>query len=71
LAGVICFKLVPQGIEKCINREKASLRELVEEVGDYLEDNYIVVVNGRIVENPEYVVTSGDVVVFVSEFMGG
>ena len=68
---MICYKLVPAGIEKCINSEKATLKELLEEVLDYLEDNYIVVVNGRIIHDLEYTVSSGDEVVFVKEFMGG
>lgn len=68
---MICFKLIPLSAEKCVNSEKARLRDLVEVIKEHLEDGYIVVVNGRIISDLNYVVTSNDTVVFVKEFMGG
>jgi len=69
---MICFKLLPRGIVKCVDHEKATLRELVEEIKGYLENsNYLVLVNGRIIENLEYTVSSEDTVILIEEFMGG
>jgi len=69
---MICFKILPRGIVKCVDRERATLRELVEEVKDYLEgSDYLVLVNGRIAEDLEHTVSSEDSVILVEEFMGG
>jgi len=69
---MICFKILPRGIVKCVDRERATLRELVEEVKDYLEgSDYLVLVNGRIAKNLEHTVSSEDSVILVEEFMGG
>jgi len=70
---VVCVKLIPRGITKCIEHNEASIEELLSLFQDYLENStgIIVVVNGKPVENYNYRVSEKDEVVIVEEFMGG
>lgn len=70
---MICFKVLPQGFTKCIDREKARINELLLEVRDVIDEDLglIVVVNGRPIDDLEASVSSNDEIILVQEALGG
>lgn len=70
---MICFKLLPRNINKCIDLNEASIGFLLENVKDLMDEDLgvIVVVNGKPVQSYDQIVTSEDEVVIVQEALGG
>ncbi|MEM1695400.1 MAG: MoaD/ThiS family protein [Desulfurococcaceae archaeon] len=71
---MICVKIIPKSVTKCLEMDKGSvtLNELLNMLRDYLEgEDVVVVVNGRIAENHNAVVTEKDEIVIVEAFLGG
>lgn len=70
---MICFKLLPRNIDKCIELSEAPVSLLLESIKDLLDENLgvIVVVNGKPLNNYDEVVSSKDEVVIVEESLGG
>ncbi|MEM1618162.1 MAG: MoaD/ThiS family protein [Desulfurococcaceae archaeon] len=55
-----------------MGKEPVTLNELLNMLRDYLEsEDIVVVVNGRIAENHNAVVTEKDEIVLVEAFLGG
>jgi sulfur carrier protein ThiS len=70
---VICVKVIPQGFNECFEGDKIPVKRILEKIQEKIGESpgFIVLVNGKLVENPEYVVVEGSEVVIVQEFMGG
>ncbi|MEM1639758.1 MAG: hypothetical protein QXJ69_06775 [Desulfurococcaceae archaeon] len=70
---MICFKLLPQNIEKCIDVDRTSISYILSSIKDLLDENLgiMVVVNGKLVQNNDQTVSSEDEIVIVQESMGG
>lgn len=70
---MLCFKILPQGFEKCIRADKARLRDLLLEVRDIIDEdlNIIILVNGKPVDDYDLLVSTQDEVVLVQEAIGG
>ncbi|MEM0368832.1 MAG: hypothetical protein QXN57_05260 [Desulfurococcaceae archaeon] len=70
---MICFKLLPQNIEKCIDVDRASISYILSSIKDLLDEDLgtMVVVNGKLVQNNDQTVSSEDEIVIVQESMGG
>lgn len=69
---MICVKVVPSHVVECINKDKAILDEILNALKERLGvEEYIVVVNGKVVSNHSIVVSKNDEVVLVQAFMGG
>lgn len=71
---MICVKIIPKSVTRCleISKEPVTLNELLNMLRDYLEsEDIVVVVNGRIAENHNAVVTEKDEIVLVEAFLGG
>ncbi|MEM1803006.1 MAG: MoaD/ThiS family protein [Desulfurococcaceae archaeon] len=71
---MICVKIIPKSVTRCleIGKESVTLNELLNMLRDYLEsEDIVVVVNGRIAENLNVVVTEKDEIVLVEAFLGG
>ncbi|MEM3346595.1 MAG: MoaD/ThiS family protein [Desulfurococcaceae archaeon] len=71
---MICVKIIPKSVTRCleISKEPVTLNELLNMLRDYLEsEDIVVVVNGRIADNHNAVVTEKDEIVLVEAFLGG
>lgn len=70
--ALICAKLVPQMVKECIEEREIRISDLVSKLNKQLgEGEIIVVVNGKIVDNYDTVITEKDEVVIVQAFLGG
>jgi len=69
----VCFKLVPQMIVKCTSEDRTTIRELLKRLEELVGsgEEVVVVVNGRIVSDSDFLVTEKDEVIFVQAFFGG
>lgn len=70
---VICFKVLPQGLTKCIERDEARIKDLLLAVRDIIDEdlNLLIIVNGKPIDDPETSVHRGDEIVLVQESLGG
>ncbi|MEM4718068.1 MAG: hypothetical protein QXE81_04845 [Desulfurococcaceae archaeon] len=70
---MLCFKILPQGLLKCINAESARVRDLLVEVEGFIDEdlNILVIINGKPIDDYDFIVSSKDEVVLVQEAIGG
>ena len=68
---MICIRILPLNRVKCIEKENVKINEILSEISNFIEGGLIIVVNGRIIDNYEVVVSEKDEVLIVQEFIGG
>ena len=70
---MICVKVIPQGFNECFEEDEIPVKRILEKIQEKIGEGagFIVLVNGKLVEDPEYIVVEGSEVVVVQEFMGG
>jgi sulfur carrier protein ThiS len=70
---MLCIRLIPKGEVKCFEEDEIAVSTILERIRDMLDESagVIVVVNGKPVDNPNYIVKKDDEVVVTQEFMGG
>ena len=68
---MICIRILPLNRVKCIEKENVKISEILSEISNFIEGGLIIVVNGRIIDNYEVVVSEKDEVLIVQEFIGG
>ena len=68
-----CAKLIPKDLVKCIDSDEVSLSEILELFRDELQEDtaFIVIINGKPIDNYNHRVSSSDEIIIALEFMGG
>lgn len=68
---MICYKLIPRGEKFCVEKDSIKIREILNSLSELSDTGLVVVVNGKIINDPDYTVTNNDEIVVVQEFLGG
>ncbi|MEM0378071.1 MAG: hypothetical protein QXP68_05810 [Thermosphaera sp.] len=69
---MVCARILPNNIEKCTEKDRVSLRELLDFLREEIEGyDVIILVNDSLAEDLDSTVSSDDRVIVVKENIGG